>query len=187
MKRHTLLLFLFAASINVFAQEQTSEKPKAKDGNNEIRVNLLNTILGSIDLQYERILKDNSGLGVTVGFGYGDDEVETFNTIFNVTPAYRVYFSKKKGSGFFVEGSTRFSYDKDYSYYSYYKNNNYYRETERNKKFNLGFGLALGGKVITKQGLVGSFKGGIGRFVTNDYPTDSAIYPNLEISIGKRF
>lgn len=186
MKTIVTLLILTLLWSSVSAQE-TVKLPKGEFGDNEIRINMLNSLIGSLEFQYERLLPDNSGIGVNIGVGYGDDAVNAYNTIVNLTPAYRVYFSKKKAAGFFIEGSTRFSYDRNYFYNDYFVGNNYYYSWDTEERFNVGLGLGIGAKMTTKGGLVGSVKGGIGRFLTTTYPMDGPIYPNIEIAIGKRF
>lgn len=141
-------------------------------GSHEVRLNLLNSLLGSVDLQYEKLLNNDSGVGLTLGVGYntGSDDV-LYNSIVSVSPFYRMYFSQKKSAGFFVEGGGRWSYDK----------------SPKRKENNAGISLSMGGKVLSKKELVASFKGGVGRFLTENHAMDTRFYPVLEIAVGKRF
>lgn len=54
-----------------------------------------------------------------------------------------MYFGKVLGRGFFIEGSSRFSYDKYVDYDYYYGNGNYSEDYEEGKEFNLGISLAV--------------------------------------------
>ena len=173
-----LLLLLFTQS---FGQSENQDI----DGNNEIRLNLLNSLLGSVEVQYESLFQDNSSINVFLGVGY-DLHNSAYNSIFNISPGYRQYFSKKKASGFFIEANTRFSYDKWEEWtYEDFPSYNSYSKTE--KGLNIGLGVGMGAKMLTHSGLSGTIKGGIGRFLTNHKGYGPEYYPNIEISIGKRF
>ena len=69
------VLFL---SISVFGQKEStlnsvpapqSESSKGSD-NNELRINLLMAILGLPELNYERYISDNMGVGLAVAFSF---------------------------------------------------------------------------------------------------------------------
>lgn len=191
MKRLTLMLGLLLMAGGLFAQ---TDEP-AYEGKNELRLNMLNMLLGSIEPQYERLFDDNSALNLFLGIGYQHD-VSAYNHYFNFTPAYRQYFGKKPGSGFFMEANLRSSYDRweEYIYPDYDFDKEYPPDhifdfepiINEYKGFNLGIGVGVGMKFITNTNLVGTIKGGVGRFITGNHGFDD-YYPNIEVSIGKRF
>jgi hypothetical protein len=172
MRKVYFLLFFIGVFTSGVCQKKSQE-----DRSNEIRLNLLNALVGSVDLQYERLLNHNSGLGLNFGIGYGYET--PYNSIAKVNPVYRVYFDKRKAAGFFIEGNSRISYDK----YEYYR----YGNSTIRKEVNVGLGVGMGGKFVSSHGVVGTFMGGIGRFVTQRSGGQMKIYPLMEISLGKRF
>ncbi len=172
MREIYFLLLFIGLSFSGICQEKPPE-----ERSNEIRLNFLNALVGSVDFQYERLLNQNSGLGLNFGIGYGFEV--PYNAIVKVNPLYRIFFGKQKAAGFFIEGNSRISYDK-YDYYRYGK------YTIR-KEMNVGLGVGMGGKFMTSRGVVGTFMGGIGRFVTQRNGYGMKVYPLMEISLGKRF
>lgn len=98
MKKNLLMLLLLCSTIAALAQESKKEDEKVI-GNNEIRLNLLNTIIGIPEISYERLFNDNSGAGLSVLVGIDDNTEYKFGVI----PYYRVYFGNntKKRNWFF--------------------------------------------------------------------------------------
>ena len=66
MREIYFLLLFIGLSFSGICQEKPPEERK-----NEIRLNLFNALVGSVDFQYERLLNQNSGLGLNFGIGYG--------------------------------------------------------------------------------------------------------------------
>jgi hypothetical protein len=183
MKNTILTLLLALGATLAFAQENGAEKTTtAQNGQNEIRLNLLNTILGIPEISYERIFKDNTSAGLSVLVGVTDDAFE-YN--FGFTPYYRIYFSNsaKRATGLFIETNATLIGAKDtyYSYNSPAGSSSYWEENN----VNFGLGAAVGGKLITKNGFVGEAYLGLGRFFGKNRIED--IYPRIGITIGKRF
>lgn len=181
-----LLAFVFFANAQN-TQDSTANKNSGINGNNEIKLNLIYTIAGFPELSYERILKDDMSVGVSVLVGIEEDAEYSFGFI----PHYRIYFGKKKANGFFIEGNAAIISTKDdyYQYIpsssSYYPQNGYdYTYTVSKTYTNFGLGAAAGAKFLTKNGFVGEIYLGVGRlFGSNSIDA----YGRGGITIGKRF
>jgi hypothetical protein len=150
-----IVLLCFSSFLSGYSQQK--EVPDFK--RNELKGNALFLVLGAVEVTYERILNEDTGLGVSVFFVAEDD----FETSFSLTPYYRAYFGNKPAAGFFVEGFSMLSTGKNGTYSQYDSvNQNYYTvEGEQYSDFALGFGL--GSKWIHKKGYVFEINAGIGR------------------------
>ncbi|MGB5189572.1 hypothetical protein [Robiginitalea sp.] len=156
-------LLLVSQGIWLQAQEDVQEYP----GDNELKLNAAYLLGGFAEITYERILGEDSALGVSVGFALDNSIDYRFGTI----PYYRLYFGNKRASGFFVEGNAAFFSERTFE-----------SETE----FGGGLGLAIGSKFITKNNWIAEVFFGLGRnFANGDFQSD--VYPRLGILIGKRF
>lgn len=212
MKKLFLLLSLVFVS-NLFSQEiekpvttttttvsttsSTTKKLTYTGKKHEIKLDPTYLIFaGALNISYERILSEESGLGVSLILSNGKE----INTTFSLTPYYRFYFGRKSAAGFFIEGFTSinsFEYDFDkhiqisnpdpaYNYNYYY---------ERKSSTDLAIGIGLGGKWITNKGVIFELSGGIGRNLLNDYstgnndglPSTQELVGRGGISIGYRF
>lgn len=167
MKKILCLLVLFSSLI-VYSQETKTYDFKR----NELKSNALFLILGQPEFTYERIVNNESGLGVSVNFALEKD----FETTFSVTPFYRFYFGKKPASGFFVEGFAMLNNldidDETYINYDFSTNTSttIIEKGANYTDFALGFGVGF--KLISKRGLVLEANGGIGRNLLNSEKND---------------
>lgn len=184
--RKTLLLILLLCSVLGNSQE-TKKFELVK---NELKSNALFLILGQPEFTYERILTNESGIGVSVNFALEKD----FETTFSITPYYRFYFGKKPAAGFFVEGFAMLNTLEidDYSYLNYdFPTDTYTTITEKGDNyadFALGFGVGF--KLLSKRGLVLEANGGIGRNLLNSEKNDfygHTFVGRGGITIGYRF
>lgn len=149
-----IVLLCFSSFLSGYSQQK--EVPDFKK--NELKGNALFLVLGAVEVTYERILNEDTGLGVSVFFVAEDD----FETSFSLTPYYRAYFGNKPAAGFFVEGFSMFNTGTASTTYYYDNNNNLSRvDTKSYSDFALGFGL--GSKWIHKKGYVFEINAGIGR------------------------
>lgn len=82
-----LVLLALGFSMSGIAQETESVSIKK----NELKGNALFLVLGAVEITYERLLNEDSGLGASIFF-IGEDKSD-LNFIF--TPYYRAYFGKK--------------------------------------------------------------------------------------------
>ncbi|MGV6830899.1 MAG: DUF3575 domain-containing protein [bacterium] len=172
-KRLQLLLAVLVLSIGS-SYAQSSEKEGQRS--NEFKVNGLSTIIGYAEVSYERILSEESSLGISTGFSF-DDNVD-YN--FGLMPYYRFFFGKKRASGFFVEANGAIYSE---SFLESLGNG----QTNKKNNLGVGLGLAIGNKfVTTKSGFVGEIFAGAGRNF-NDSNNISEVYPRIGISLGKRF
>ena len=143
-------------------------------------------VIGAGEFTYERLLNEESGVGISLFFNYDDQ----FYTKFSLTPFYRIYFSKKPAAGFFVEGFGMLnSYDSyvynNNSFNPYAPYNSYNSNIENRTDFALGFGL--GSKWINKKGFLFEINAGVGRNLFNSNDTDNEIVGRGGITLGYRF
>lgn len=175
MKKNFILL-LCIAGLNASAQEETRLDFKK----NEFKGNSLFLVLGTLELTYERLINEESGVGISVHVPFTNES----DINFSVTPYYRFYFGKKPAAGFFVEGFGMLNQVEDYIY-DY--NSNF--EDKEKTITDFAFGLGLGGKWITKRGVLFEINAGIGRNLFNEY-NDNRDYEFIGrggITVGYRF
>lgn len=164
MKRIILLCLLVCLiHFGLSAQESTPKILK-----NEVKVNFGALLFKSIDLTYEFIINDESGVGISMQASPESDRV------FSATPYYRFYFGEKRASGFFAEVNV--------SGYSYLSVPSHGSAWSKRNDFCLGTGLAIGKKFINKRNFTAEIYGGFGRDFMND-----TFYPRCGVTIAKRF
>ncbi len=172
----TVIVFLILSIFKVQSQE---EKVSQIQGKNEIKLNGFYLALGVAEISYERILNNESAVGISVNFDLEENNLYNFGVI----PYYRLYFGKKKAAGFFIEGNAAVIADDPRPCYDCFLS-----PGPRESKLYFGLGVAAGGKFISRKGWVGEIFIGIGRFFgTNEYYHISELYPRVGISFGKRF
>lgn len=150
---------------NIQAQEtQTSERQ------NDIMLSPIELIASPLlNVSYERLLSENSGVGINGMFYFGDHQNDNYDSGFTqISPYYRMYFGKKYASGFFVEGFVPITMTKDYSYFvsagpGYF--NEYYTEQKRTT---VGIGVGFGGKWVARKNIVFEASAGVGRRFGNE-------------------
>ncbi|MES2419050.1 MAG: hypothetical protein V4541_12745 [Bacteroidota bacterium] len=186
MKKFLFFGLLIAASFLTYAQTDSVTKDIQKKseaighgGNNEVKINLLFTVIGIPEVSYERIMADNMGLGVSVLLGL--DQSITYK--YAITPYYRLYFGGKKANGFFIEGNASVISARTRGHL-YFDNNGMY-QNYREATTNLGMGAAAGAKFLTRNGFLGEAYLGVGRVFGERRYEDA--YPRIGITIGKRF
>ncbi|WP_316784208.1 hypothetical protein [Pedobacter frigiditerrae] len=188
MKKLILSGLLLASSVFVFAQKVDTAASKSKiNGDNELKLNLIYTVAGFPELNYERIIKDDMSVGIAVLVGIEKSAEYSFGVI----PNYRIYFGGKKANGFFIEGNAAIISNRDEYYdYSSLAYTSYppgYNPTFNpiSKTYtNFGLGAAAGAKFLTKNGFVGEIYLGVGRLFGS---TTIDAYARSGITIGKRF
>lgn len=191
MKKSILCIMALTFGIYASGQEKkdinqevmAQSAPLNQLGNNEIRLNIATSIAGLPELNYERFIADNVGLGIAVAFSL--EKVEDMEIRSAIMPYGRLYFGKKKASGFFIEGNMAVVGQREsYDAYFYTNEGNYYTQRIENSQTNFGFGAAIGVKLLTRNGFVGEVYVGGGRLFGE---TITGGYPRLGVSIGKRF
>ncbi|MDO6595573.1 DUF3575 domain-containing protein [Oceanihabitans sp. 2_MG-2023] len=193
MKNALLGLILFC-SFATFAQ-QDMQKEKVK--HSEIKVNAFNLIVfKAVDFSYEYLIDSESSVGASVLFNLQNREDREFedgpiyNEKFAFTPYYRRYFSSKYAWGFFLEAFGMYSIqedtDEDYIYNSFNDDYEYIYTDETSN--NLAFGMAVGGKFVSKKGFLFEVFGGVGRNIsTSNNDVGSEFVPRLGTTLGWRF
>ncbi len=175
------ILFIIVAffTINI-ANAQDKVSPV-----NELRIDAIRAIgLQTLGLSYERIIKQDMGVGATLDVKLAGDSHPNF--VFS--PYYRFYFFNNQdfgARGLFVELFSSFVKDKAE------------KETGRdasgtiileNKKFfDVAMGLSLGKKWVHKRNYIFEINGGIGRFLGFDEDNKEAFFPRFNIAVGYRF
>ncbi len=157
------LALLFSPGMYLQAQEDTPDYP----GDNELKINAAYLLAGFAEITYERMLRDDSAIGISAGFALDNNIDYRFAAI----PYYRLYFGKKRAAGFFVEGNANFFSERNF---------------ESDTEFGAGLGLAIGGKFINAIGWVAELFLGLGRNLVNNDNISEA-YPRVGILVGKRF
>lgn len=137
-------------------------------GDNELKINMFNTVLGLADLSYERLLADNMGFGVSVSVSLD----KTLKKHFVFLPYYRLYFGDKKANGYFLEGNM--------AVVSFKEN-----VEQKNITTTYGVGAAFGHKLLFRNGFFGEAFLGLGKIMEHD--SYLKIYPRVGLSFGKRF
>ncbi len=175
MKPITTILFCTCMAISISASAQETSDPR--QGNNDLKINVLYGVLEALELEYERILNDNTGVGLAASYWFNEDSDLNFITI----PYFRFYPSDKyHGSGFFIEGNLAVIGSTDYvDYYD-----GLYYSYEEENVVNMGAGVAVGGKFMSKSGFFGEVFGGVGRVFGESY---IEVYPRAGITLGRRF
>lgn len=184
------LLFTFICSIaSVVALAQTDSLAKdsldtgavitAPAKNNEWKVNFLMTLSGLPEFAYERIVKHNVGVGLSILVRL--DKGRDYNLGF--LPYYRYYLGKKRASGLFIEGNTAIYSIVNYERWLNATERNNYAHHNEPSTIELGLGMAAGAKFIERR-FFGEISLGMGRFLTKTHFKD---YPGIDFSFGKRF
>ncbi|MFT5254496.1 MAG: hypothetical protein ACI87N_003568 [Flavobacteriales bacterium] len=171
-----ILLLCFSSFLSGYSQQK--EVPDFKK--NELKGNALFLVLGAVELTYERILNEDTGLGVSIFFVNQDD----FESNFMLTPYYRAYFGNKPAAGFFVEGFSMFNTGVASKTYYYDSNSNISR-VDKNRYSDLALGFGLGSKWIHKKGYVFEINAGIGRNLLSRNSPD--VVGRAGITLGYRF
>ena len=181
MKRLLVIVFL-----SVFAFGYSQDEKQVDFKKNEIKGNALLLVAGALEVTYERLINEESAVGVSLFVPYDND----INTNFSLSPYYRFYFGQKPAAGFFVEGFGMLNSYTQENYYYAYKDFPPYNTIQTITKdtisdFTLGFGL--GGKWVTKRGFVFEINGGVGRNLFNSSDTDNEFVGRGGITLGYRF
>jgi hypothetical protein len=176
MKKLLLLLCLSTFTFGYSQVENKVDFPK-----NEIKGNAAFLVAGAVEVTYERLLNDDSGLGVSLFFINKED----YDTNFSLTPYYRAYFGKKPAAGFFVEGFSMINTGNYGSYPSYNYETNHYDEIGGDKFTDFALGFGLGSKWVHKKGFVFEINAGIGRNLFSDNSPE--VVGRGGITLGYRF
>lgn len=188
MKKTLLTITFISLTASGFAQIYTKKNENNQDtvqvdkqvlGKNEININLLMLgLTGAAEIGYERLF-ESSGIGISASA-----DMANMRYNFSVVSYYRVYFGKKKASGFFVEGNAVF-WNSEKSSWGKYNEDGTYVELGRLIENQFGFGAAVGSKFLNKNGFVGELFGGVAKLFLGGASDD--YFPRVGMTIGKRF
>lgn len=181
---HKVAVFVIAfMACKTHAQED--EKVSQINGDNEFKVNGLYFVIGAAEFTYERILSEETALGLSVAFDIDNDNFYNFAAF----PYYRFYFGKKRAGGFFIEGNGAVIVDefgKEATLTVNGNNGSLSINDSGDVTTKFGLGIGVGGKFLSKNGWIGELSMGFGRTfgVEDDY---YKTYGRFGITIGKRF
>jgi hypothetical protein len=145
---------------------------------NELKINAVLAIVGAVELNYEYLLNEESGLGISVLVGY--DDYALVDIQYYVSPYYRFYFGKKYASGFFFEGFAMLnSVETEIDLFNANLVDEYITD--------FALGIGLGGKWVTKGGFLIELNYGLGRNLFNNDETEFDFVIKAGVSLGYRF
>ena len=183
----TIILFIIGVFTLQTVSAQNLEKPSDVLKKHEISIDFLESLLGKFEGSYDYILNDMSSIGASISISpnsviYNDFKEEKFSLNFN----YKMYFSKKRAQGFYVEFLTEYANGNRYKY-DYYNGN--FNSKEPYNNLNVGFNL--GYKYVNKHNYFINVAAGLSRTIVN-FNKNNGYYsggfkPNFTLSIGKRF
>jgi len=173
----------FACSSLAQSKYSTKQKSTKKENEvtesyvlkqNEIRLNSASSIYGVPEINYERFCADNLGVGLAASITLLDSK--DLEQRYSILPYARIYFGEKTASGFFFEANAALL-GQEHSVVSGQDNSSVLRTR-------VGFGAAIGVKLVARNGIIGEvYSGGGRRF--GDGP-DGA-YLRIGVCIGRRF
>lgn len=181
MKKIILCSLITLFSMSLFAQEDTSDVDQ--NPSNEVKLNALFMVIGAFDVTYERLLNEESGVGLEVFIPFDSDIKDDIN--YYVSPYYRLYFGEKYAAGFFLEGFGMLSSVND----TYFEFSDEFDSTpliREETRTDFALGIGVGGKWVTNKGFVGELSLGVGRNFGNSDNSDDAV-AKLGITVGYRF
>ena len=176
-------IFIFTSG--AFAQNDSIQDPYKKD--NEIKLNAVFLLVGAFDVSYERNLSETSSAGISAFVPFDEDNFDT-DLNFYVSPYYRILLGKKYAAGFFIEGFGMVSsYDERESFFTGNEFDPILVTTEESIT-NVALGFGLGGKWVTKSGIVFELSGGVGRnLFNNSNNSDFDFIGKFGFNLGYRF
>lgn len=182
MKLKPYLVIAFLAVTTCYAQSSTEINEYNADDNlpkNEVSLNALYLILGAFEINYEYLLNEDSGVGISAMYTF-DDDLWIFKH--QITGYYRHYFGKKYAGG--VYGEVFAMYNSTEEYYSSYSGGSFIANYENSHNFALGFGF--GTKLISNKNLLLDAGLGLGRNIISS-SNDEWLIPRFKIGFGYRF
>ncbi|MBC2844267.1 DUF3575 domain-containing protein [Winogradskyella flava] len=175
MKKLLLVLIVCCSVLSANSQEQ-NDNPYAK--NNEIKANGLYLVIGLFDFSYERLLNEESAVGINAVLPYDEDIKDDLQ--YYISPYYRFYFGNKYAAGFFIEGFGMLNAsDREFDFFI--------EDNDREYVTDFALGIGLGGKWVTKGGFIGELNFGVGRNLFKSNETDLDFVSKFNIGVGYRF
>ncbi|MES2652663.1 MAG: DUF3575 domain-containing protein [Bacteroidota bacterium] len=184
MKKLTLLLLCLVWISLTYAQTDSLSKPKIKA--NELKLNLLYSVIGKFELPeitYERLMENQASIGISVAGRNREYKID-----YMITPHFRYYFPKTHKT-FFLELNVVLLRAVDKLGHDLHGPS--YQNTPREKMANNGgVGGAFGLKLMFSKSFVMDAYFGLGKILAEDkrdeYQSMFA-YPRIGIAFGPRF
>lgn len=197
MKRINFIVFALLIFNSSLGRAQSSEGFYQREvAKNEISLNVFNVLVfGALDLTYERVLSDQTSLGINFfskvfnkNEGEDNDLSEVYDKEFSGTTAFKFYLNDDKvASGFYAEAFGMLSSgenNKDITEVDPVTQEEVSVEKEfEYTDFALGFGVGV--KYVAKQGFLMDAGFGIGRNLFNKNSPDVVLLPT--VNVGYRF
>jgi hypothetical protein len=171
-----ILFTVFSTSVSGQNNQRVDEKSFHKPAKNEIGLNVINSLLGKLELNYEGLLSESSGLGITTSISLMNREEQTIRSI--ILPYFRFYFGDGFANGTFIESNMAVAREY-YPEFGMGSNSMLYKY-----QTSFGLGSSVGYKMVRRNGLFGEYSFGVGRLFGNSY---SELYYRIGISIGTRW
>lgn len=169
MKKKLILLALtFLGITKICAQSEASTSTSERK--NDVLISPIELIASPLlNVSYERVFRENMGVGVNGMFYFGNNDRYDDSAFSQILPFYRMYFGKKYGAGFFVEGFVPITSTKDYYYNYVYNEYGSFSYNEPKRRTTVGIGIGLGGKWVTRNNIVFEVSGGLARRFGSNY------------------
>ncbi|WP_460220653.1 DUF3575 domain-containing protein [Psychroserpens sp. MEBiC05023] len=185
MKKSILFSLLVLVSTVMFAQDDSTDSDDMIQPKNEVKANALYLVLGAFDVSYERLLNEESAVGLNVVIPFDEDIRDDLN--YFISPYYRMYFGKKYASGFFLEGFGLLSSVNERNSFLTGNPLDPTFVTREETETNFALGIGLGGKWVTNSGFIGELNLGLGRNLTNTGDDSDDFVGKVGITVGYRF
>jgi len=156
--------------------------PLQQLGDNEVSFNLASAIAGLPELNYERFVSDNAGIGFALAVSL--EKPVNMYTRSEFMPYGRIYFGERKASGFYNEANMALIGQRKIDDELVYNATPPTLVSVDKKAVCFGMGGAVGAKLQTRNGFVGEIYLGGGRAFGNALVDG---YLRMGFSVGKRF
>lgn len=175
MKKIAIFL-TFLLSVAMYSQEEYTNQKEQILKSNEIKLNALVFVAGGLEVTYEHILNEETGIGISGMLPISKDVADEIK--YYLSPFYRKYFGKKPASGFFVEGI---------GYLSRSDRDNVLFSSKKLYLTDFGLGIGFGNKWVSKKGLTAEIGLGIGRYLFQNQDNAINIFGKMGVSLGYQF
>jgi len=175
-KKRSIILFIVWLPFFVKAQNKILIDSTKR---NELHLNVLTSLsYGFIEISYERILTNNSSVGLSAFVPVIKHDTYAYGFI----PYYRFFLGKNVANGLFLEGNLGLLARKDNLKMVYDEYGGY--SSLLNTGLNYGYGVALGAKLKSKTSFIVNLYGGVVRLFNAN---GDNVFPRAGITVGKRF
>ncbi|MDY0780341.1 DUF3575 domain-containing protein [Tenacibaculum sp. IB213877] len=174
MKKIIIFLVL-AISINAFSQEQEKTSETNNHRANELKLNGLYIVAGAIEVTYERLLNEETGIGISAMVPLSEDIKDELQ--YYISPYFRKYFGSKYAAGFFVEA---------FGMLNSADRNDFLSSTDEFVT-DFALGIGVGGKWVTKGGFIAELNLGFGRNLFNSNQDYNNTVGKAGITVGYQF